>query len=72
MELIRLAVASITGILVVGGYFASLAAYFGGTTTDYIDRLDNSMIPVLALVLIAAVTILAFIPSQEEAVEESE
>lgn len=66
MELIRLLVAAVTGVLVVGGYLASLAAYFGGTAENYSIQLDHSSVPMLGLGLLLATVVLAFIPAKEE------
>ncbi|QYK52114.1 MAG: hypothetical protein KF824_07565 [Fimbriimonadaceae bacterium] len=66
MELIRLLVAAVTGVLVVGGYLASLTAYFGGTAENYSKQLDGSSVPMLALGLLVATVVLAFIPAKGE------
>jgi len=72
MELIRLLVAGVAGVLVVGGYLASLSAYFGGTAPNYVSQLDNSSVPKLALGLLLATVVLAFIPSNETSSNEDE
>lgn len=70
MELIRLVVASVTGLLLAGGYLASISAYFSQQGPAYSERLDQSSVPLLALALLGATVILAFIP--EKAVQEDE
>lgn len=72
MELIRLLVAAVAGVLVVGGYLASLSAYFGGTAPNYVSLLDQSSVPRLALYLLLATVVLAFIPSKETPINEEE
>jgi hypothetical protein len=59
MELTRLAVLAISGLLMAGGYFASINAYFSGTTQDYILRLDSSPIPMISLLMLGLLFLLA-------------
>lgn len=70
MELIRLVVASVTGLLLVGGYLVSVSAYFGGTAAEYSARIEASPVPMLALVLFLATVALAFVPTRNEEDEE--
>jgi amino acid permease len=72
MELIRLLVAAVAGVLVVGGYLASLSAYFGGTAPNYVSQLDKSSVPMLALGLLLATVVLSFIPAPEVPTEKDE
>lgn len=73
MELIRLVVASVAGLLLTGGYLASVSAFFSGTTENYSQRIDQSPVPILALVLLLATVVLMFVPdrSGQEAEDES-
>jgi hypothetical protein len=65
MKLARLIVATCAFLLLAGGYFASQSAFFSGTTKQYIEKLDKGPVAVLALVLLSAAVILAFIPDSE-------
>lgn len=66
MKTLRAGVAGALVLLMGGGYFASQAAYFSGTTSAYIKALDASPVPWLALVLLGLSTVLAFIPVRKE------
>lgn len=70
MELIRLVVAGVTGVLLTGGYLASVSAYFGQDAPGYSARLAASPVPMLSLVLFIAIVVLAFVPSKEVETEE--
>jgi hypothetical protein len=72
MDLMRLVVASVTGLLLVGGYLASLSAYFGGTAAEYSARIESAPVPMLSLVLFLAIVVLAFVPSKEVDPSEEE
>ncbi len=66
MALVRTAIALITLVLLTGGYAASQLAFFNGTTAQYIAALDASPVPMLALGLLVALVILAFIPAESD------
>lgn len=66
MNLARLCVAAAGILLAGGGYFASQAAFFGGTTAQYTQSLDASPLPILSLVLLLAAIALAFVPDKED------
>lgn len=70
MELIRLVVASVTGLLLVGGYLASVSAFFSGGTQAYSNRIDASTVPMLALALVLGLVVLASIPDKSENAED--
>ncbi len=65
MELIRLVVAGVTGVLLTGGYLASVSAYFNQDAAGYAARISSSPVPMLALVLLLGTVALAFVPSKE-------
>lgn len=64
-------VASVTGLLLAGGYLASISAFFSRGTEAYSQRIDSSPVPMLALVLLLGTVVLAFIPEKEEVEELS-
>jgi hypothetical protein len=66
MRLARVALVLVAALLVGGGYAVSQAAFFGQTTEQYIRALDQSPVPILALLILAAAVVLAFLPSNEE------
>ena len=72
MELIRLLIVSVTGLLMVGGYLASVSAYFSGNAVNYSQNIEGSMVPWLSLGLLVAIVVLACLPHSEEEVGESE
>lgn len=72
MELTRLAVASISGLLLCGGYLASVNAYFSGDPYSYAARIQESPVPMMSLVILAAVVILGFIPATRGEEEDPE
>lgn len=66
MKLARRAVLAVTLFLCVGGYLFSQYSFFNGTTDRYVKALDQSPVPLLSLILIALLTLLAFLPEKEE------
>ncbi|MFM9874680.1 MAG: hypothetical protein ACKVQS_14585 [Fimbriimonadaceae bacterium] len=62
--MIRLVVAGVTGVLLAGGYLASVAAYFNQDAAGYADRISASPVPMLSLGLLVAVVIFALLPTQ--------
>ena len=66
MKTLRLALALVSVILLGLGSVASLASYIGGWAPDYYARIDQPSVALLALVLVAAAIVLAFIPDREE------
>lgn len=63
MELIRLVVAAVSGLLLAGGYLASVNAFFANDAKAYSERIQSSSIPTLSLGLLLAITVLAMIPA---------
>lgn len=60
MEVLR-TVTAIVGLMVLGGgYLASQAAYFSGTTAEYVAGLDASVLPWVCLGLVVLAVGLAF------------
>jgi hypothetical protein len=72
MELIRLVVAGVTGVLLAGGYLASVSAYFSQGAPGYAARISESPVPILALILLLATVALAFVPNKETLEREEE
>jgi len=66
MKLARRAVLAVTLFLCGGGYLFSQYSFFNGTTDRYVKALDQSPVPLLSLILIALLTLLAFLPEKEE------
>ena len=60
----RLVVTVASLLLMVGGYFASQAAYFGGSTAEYTARLDSSPVWAISLVLLLAAIGLGSFPER--------
>jgi hypothetical protein len=70
MKIFRLIIALIGTLLLVGGYFASQSAFFGATTAQYVQKLDDSPVPLLALGLLVSAVVLGFIPDKDLEAEE--
>jgi len=72
MNTVRAAVGWIGAALMAGGYFFSvkLALDPEADTSKYVQALDSSSVPWLALGLLAAAVVLAFLPSWPESEEE--
>ena len=67
MNSIRMAVGTAGALLLAGGYFASQAAYFFGDPAAYIRALDQSSVPIVALVLLLGAVVLCLLPDEEAA-----
>jgi hypothetical protein len=66
MKLTRLVLTIAVAFLTVGGYLASTYASLAGDPRTYADRIDQPSIAMLALVLLIACIMLAFIPDRSE------
>lgn len=59
-------VLSVVSIVLLGlGYIASQIAAWNGSATEYARRVDEAPIRTLALLLLLAAVILAFVPDRE-------
>lgn len=66
MQTLRWGLTVLSFALLVGGYFASQAAYRVGLSAKYAHAIDQPAIKWLALALLAAAIACAFIPSKED------
>ncbi|MES1227135.1 MAG: hypothetical protein ABUL72_00605 [Armatimonadota bacterium] len=66
MKKIRTALALITMILLMAGYLGSQLVSSMGSSANYVAALDKSGVPYLALSLLLAAVVFAFIPDKEE------
>jgi len=68
MKSLRSLLALVATVLMVGGYAASQMAFFQGTTANYIQQLDGSAVPWLALVLLIGIVVLGCLPEGDDEV----
>ena len=67
MNLIRALVVGAAALLLAGGYFASVAAFFSGTTAQHATAFGSPAVRALSLAVLAACIVLAcFVQEQEE------
>jgi hypothetical protein len=73
VNLFRAAVCGVSALLLAGGYWASLTSFFASqspeardATEKYIEALDASPVPWLALGIVVACAVLAALPQEEE------
>ena len=73
MKTVRAAVGCIGAALMVGGYLFSVPLALDPTadTSKYVKALDASSVPLLALGLLAAAVVLAFVPTREDEEESA-
>ena len=64
MKKIRTVLALLTVILLMAGYFASQGLRSVGAAPSYTAALDKSSVPYLALALLVAGVVFAFIPDK--------
>lgn len=64
MNLARATVFVAAALVLAGGYFASLSAFFSGETKRYTESVDASPLPLLALVLVLTCVVLAALPQR--------
>lgn len=65
MQTIRRALAVLTFVLLVGGYFLSQAAYRLGRAGEYARAIDQPAVKWLALALVVGAIVCALIPEKE-------
>lgn len=67
MKTLRTAVACITLLLLVGGYFVSQFSYLQGleAATAYAQRVDSPPVKAVSLFLLFLVVVLGFLPDKE-------
>lgn len=65
MKNVRLILSVATLVLLVGGYAASQAAVFNGSTEAYAKKIDSPQIQALALILLVGAVALAFVRDPE-------
>ena len=69
MTRIRTLLTIVTALLLTLGYSASQLAWFAGpdAASEYARKIDQPPVRLLALVLLVAAVVLAFVPEREEA-----
>lgn len=63
---VRLAVTICAAVLLAGGYVASQWAFFMGDPAAYVQRLDESPVPMISLAILIAAIVLCFVPDKAE------
>jgi len=66
MQTLRWGLTVLSFALLVGGYFASQAAYRVGLSSKYAQAIDQPAVKWLALALLVGAIVCAFIPPKEE------
>lgn len=56
--------AGVTGFLLTAGYLASVMAYFNQNAAAYCQRISESPVPMLSMVLMVAIIFLALVPNR--------
>lgn len=64
MKTLRLAIATVTLVLMTAGYAASQYAYFNGTASAYASKVDVPAVSYLAFALFLAIVVLGFVPDR--------
>lgn len=62
MKTVRIGVGIVGAILLSTGYFVSQASFFANSTSNYVQALDQSTIPLLSLALLVSAVVLAMLP----------
>jgi succinate dehydrogenase hydrophobic anchor subunit len=66
MKTLRVVLSAVSVILLLAGYLASQYTALNGTASDYASKVDQPPVRLLALLLLVAAVVLAFIPEREE------
>jgi hypothetical protein len=66
MKTVRVVLSAISVLLLLAGYLASQWASLSGSAASYAEKVDQPPIRMLALLLLVAAIVLAFVPARED------